>query len=112
MSEVGAIAPDRRSDRIPGFRMRTDLARQREKLLGHIGVDAFQRHVLGDRRALALALEIGTEAAALQLDAVAELLGSIRTSPLSAGLAELLRIFALGIIGAGDERAELAAAKR
>ena len=91
--------------------MRADLARQRQQPLGDFGRHILERNVLGDRGALFAALDIGTEAPALEQDAVAEL-GRPIALRLVAALAELLRVAALGIVGAGDERAELAAAQR
>ena len=110
MREIGPIAADRRRDRLAGLRMRADLARQRQQPLGDFGIHILERNVLRDRSALVAALDIGSEAAALEQDAVAEL-GRAVALRLFAALAELLRVFAVGIVGAGDERAELAAAQ-
>src|SRR5205085_2394929 len=78
------------------------------------------RHVLGQRRALGILavaeLEIGPEPAGTQrhvLPGLRILAEHLRARILTflAALAEAAGIFALGIIGAGDEGAELAAAQ-
>src|SRR5689334_3371170 len=111
MGEVGPIAANRRGDRLTRFRMRSDLTRQREQALGHFGVHVLEGNVFRNRRALLAALDIGSEAPDLEQDAVAEL-GRPVALGLVAPLTELLRVFAVGIVGASDESPELAAPER
>src|SRR6476661_2022842 len=71
----------------------------------HFGRDILQRNVLGNRRPLVAAFDIGAEPPALERNAVAKI-GRAVALRLVAALPELLRIFAIGVIGAGDERSE------
>ncbi len=112
MLEIRAVAPDRGRDRLARLRMRTNLARQRQQALSHFRIDVRDRHVLRNRCALAFALQIRAEAAGLELNAVAEVLRAFARLPFRTALAELLRVAALGIVGAGDESTELAATQR
>ena len=89
--------------------MRADRPRQGQQLLRDFGGQTVLRYVLGDRGALAVPFEIGSEPPDLEFDAVAELGRLVRRA--SAALPERPGVFAFGVIGAGDERAELAAAQ-
>src|SRR6185369_17177861 len=102
---------DRRSDRLPSLWMRADLARQGQEAFRDLRCYIIERHVLRDRGALVVPLDIRTEAPRLQQDSRAELLRPIALR-LVAALAELLGVTAFRIVRAGDERAELAAAQR
>ena len=84
--------------------MCTDRARQRQQFLGHFRVEVFDRHVLRNRCALVAAFDIGAEATSLERNAIAEVLRSVASLALGAALAELLRVAALGVIGAADKR--------
>src|SRR5690606_25724794 len=119
MRQVRAIAADAGGDRLAGFRMRADLAREAQQLDRPFQVEF--RQVLGDRgalRILALAhLNVWPEAAGLAVDF--EAAGGVRTHrlilailPLAVRLAEFAAEIALGIIHAGDERAVAPAAQR
>src|SRR5690606_12974693 len=116
--EVRAITADAGGDRLPRFGVRTDLTWQREQLdrpleveVGEVarngralGVLAFAELDIGPETAgLAMNLKPGRGIAAHRLVLVAVL---------SVGLAELPPVCALGVVRAGDERAEAAAAQR
>ncbi len=92
--------------------MRTDFSRKRQQLFRHFRIDIRDRNILRDRRALAVALQVGPEAAGLQFDAVAEILRAFARLPFGSALAEPLGVLAFRIVGASDESSELAASKR
>src|SRR4051794_37538714 len=109
MREVRSVAADRRRNRFSALRMRANLARQRQQPLGDLCRHVLDRNVLRDRGALVAALDIRPETPGLYRDSVAEILRAL--ARFAASLAEFLRVTAIGIVGAGDECAELAAAK-
>ena len=119
--QIRAIAADRRRDRLAGFRMRADRARQRQQLQRPCQIEFAD--ILGDRRhlaRLALAdLDIGSEPPGFALHRQPGLgIVAERFRPrvgaflIPTRLAEAAGIFALGIIGARDECPKLAAAQR
>src|SRR5687768_11859308 len=70
MSEIGAVAPQARGDRVAAFGMAADGARQAEQAQGEVEVERFCRNVLRQRgtlRVLAVAgLDVGAEPALAQ----------------------------------------------
>src|SRR4051794_27866880 len=90
--------------------MRPNLAGQRQQPFRNFSRHVFERHVLGDRSALLAALDVRTETSALEQYPLAQL-GRAIALRLVPTLSELLRVLALRVVGAGDERPELAAAQ-
>src|SRR5690348_12350506 len=91
--------------------MRPDLARQRQQSLRNFGGHVVDWNILWDRDSFLAPLDIRTEAPGLEQNSVAKLLRAVGLRLITA-LAEFLGIFAVRVIGAGDERTELAAAQR
>ena len=118
MREIRPVTSDRRGDRFARLGVVADGARQMEQLQRPFQIEI---DILGDRGALGILaltqLDIGAEPPRLPLDretgfgVLAQRLGSrILTSPFAA-LGEATGIFALGLVGASDERAEPATPK-
>ena len=119
--QIGAIAADRGGDRLARLRVIADRTRQAQELQRPFQVE-LARQVLGDRGALGILafaeLDVRPEPPRLALDLqpgdriLAQDLRPAVLARLGAGLREAAGVFALRIVGAGDERAEPAAAQR
>ena len=122
MQQIGPEAADIGDDGLARFGMQPHLARQAQQLDPPVERQLSIGQILGNRAALGLLalahFDIGAKATGLAHDVLpglgmlAQHLGSRVLAFLAAGLAELAGIFALGIVGAGDEGAEAAAAQR
>ena len=120
MPDERAEAADAGGDRLAGLRMLANLARQREEFHGEIQLHVGGRGILRNACALRLfafgvivglaELDVGSEAARLHRDieAALRILAKNAVAACIAIGGEGTGVAALGVVGAADERAELA----
>ena len=123
MQQIRPETPDIGDDGLARFRMRPDLARQAQQLHRPVQRQLALGQIPGNGAALGLLalahFDIGAETSRLFDDVLPcfwmlaqHLRPRVLAALVAAGLAELARIFALRIIGAGDKRPEPPTAQR